>query len=137
MAFVDSLANLCVSKTSHEVIATAVRVDNKAKSIELIVVSNTDVPDSTLAHVQEIWKTLKRISTLCHKDRHLNPEDDTPSQRINDDQILKFLRKFQQLCLEFSFSKLQKRINDKFPRFSAIDINNLDPSYPFQEVRMY
>src|SRR6266516_4913363 len=81
----DSLANLCVSKTSHEVIATAVRVDNKAESIELIIASNTDVPNSIVAQLQEIWKTLKRISTLCHKDRNLTPKDDTPSQRTNND----------------------------------------------------
>jgi len=44
--------------------------------------------------------------------------------------------KFQQLCLEFSFAKLQKRINEKFSRFSAINIDNMDESHPFQLVRM-
>ena len=57
----DSLANLCVSKTNHEVIATALRVDKKAQSVQMIIASNTDVPSSTVDHLQEIWKTLTRI----------------------------------------------------------------------------
>ena len=56
----DSLANLCVSQTQHEVIATALRVDNKAQSIELIIASNTDVQTSTVAHLQKMWKILQR-----------------------------------------------------------------------------
>jgi hypothetical protein len=65
----DSLANLCVSKENREVIATALRVNYKAGSIELLITSNTNVQNSTVAHLQEIWETLQQISTSRHE-RH-------------------------------------------------------------------
>jgi hypothetical protein len=133
----DSLANLCVSETNHEVIATALRVDYQAGSIELIIASNTNVQVSTAAHLQEIWKTLQQISTLCHKRRPLSPQEDTPPRTVEDTQVSKLSAKLIQLCLEFSFSRLQKRINKNFHRFSDIDINDLDPKHPFQIVRQY
>ena len=40
----DSIANLCVSETKHEVIATALRVHNKAELIELIIASIPAAP---------------------------------------------------------------------------------------------
>ena len=121
----NSLANLCVSEVKHEVIATALRVDYKAGSIELIMASNTDVQDSTVAHLQEIWKTLQQLSPLCHKHHQLSPPP----------QVLNLFTKLIQLCLEFSFSRLQKRINKNFHRFFAIDVNNSDPEHPLHFVR--
>jgi hypothetical protein len=47
----DSLANLCVSKTKHEVISIALQVDDKANKIELIIASNTNVQSSILVHL--------------------------------------------------------------------------------------
>ena len=131
----DSLANLCVSEANHEVIATALRVDYRAGSIELIIASNTGVQDSTVAHLQEIWKTLEQMSTLCHKRHQLGPLEDTPPRTVEDTQVSNLYVKLVQLCLEFSFSRLQKRINKNFHRFSAIDVNNSDPEHPFQIVR--
>ena len=133
----DSLANLCVSETNHEVIATALRVNDNARSIELIIASNTNVQDSTVAHLQEIWKTLRRISTLSHKYRPLDPEADTPPRNVDNAQVSDLSSKLVQLCLEFSFSRLQKRINKNFHHFSAIDANNSDPECPFQIVRRW
>jgi len=53
-------------KRNHEVIATALRVDNKAQSIELIIASNTNVNPSTRTHLQTMWELLRQISTSCH-----------------------------------------------------------------------
>ena len=129
----DSIANLCVSETNHEVIATALRVHDKAQTIELIIASNTDIKSSTLNHLQDMWKVLKKISALCHKHHGLDSREVTPPQLPpNTDESR---AKFQQLCLEFSFGKLQKRVNEKFSRFSAIRIDNMDESHPFQMVR--
>ena len=133
----DSLANLCVSETNHEVIATALRVDYKKRSIELIVASNTEVQDSTVKHLRKIWETLQRISTICHKHHQLDPEENTPPRTVKDAQVMNLMTKLIQLCLEFSFSRLQKRINKKFHRFCAININNSDPQHPFQMVRRW
>jgi hypothetical protein len=130
----DSLANLCVSETNHEVIATALRVDYKAESIELMIASNTNVQDSTVAHLREIWKTLPQISILCHERRSLSPR---PPRTVEDSKVSNLSVKLIQLCLEFSFSRLQKRINKHFHRFSAIPVNNLDPEHPFQTVQKF
>ena len=107
----DSIANLCVSETHHEVIATAFRVHNKAESIELIIASNTNIKSSTEDHLRDMWKVLKKISTSYHN----SPKGMRP-QLAPDTHDLE--AKFRQLCLEFSFGKLQKRINGKFSRFS-------------------
>ena len=131
----DSLANLCVSETNHEVIATALRVDYKAESIELIVASNTNVQDSTVSHLQEIWRTLQRMSTLSHEKLNLDPLRKTPPRNVEDAQVSELSDEFIQLCLEFSFSRLQKRVNNKFDRFSAIEVHNSNPEDPFQKVQ--
>jgi len=129
----DSIANLCVSETNHEVIATALRVDDNAQSIEVIVASNYEVKSSTQDHLRQMWNALQEISISCHKAHKLGPQNPTPSHFPPDPRRLK--NKFRQLCLEFSFGKLQKRVNEKFSRFSAIDIDNMDESHPFQNVR--
>jgi len=129
----DSIANLCVSETNHEVIATALRIHNNTQLIELIIASNTNVESSTAIHLVDMWKLLKQISTLCHTFHGLNSQDDTPPQLAPDANEL--TAKFKHLCLEFSFGKLQKRINGKFTRFSTISIDNMDESHPFQMVR--
>jgi len=129
----DSIANLCVSETNHEVIATALRVHNEAKSIELIIASNTNIKPSTVGHLQDMWKLLRKISTLSHKYYGLDSKKRTPPEGAPNADALS--AEFQQLCLEFSFGKLQKRINEKFSRFSAIRIDNMEESHPFQMVR--
>jgi OTT_1508-like deaminase len=131
----DSLANLCVSETNHEVIATALRVDYKAESIELIVASNTNVQDSTVSHLQEIWRTLQRMSTLSHEKLNIDRLQKTPPRNVDDAEVSKLSDKFIQLCLEFSFSRLQKRVNNKFDRFSAIEVHNSNPDDPFRTVQ--
>jgi hypothetical protein len=50
----DSLAALCVSQERHEVIATTMRANPSAKSVELVVAANGDVPTATSAHLNEI-----------------------------------------------------------------------------------
>jgi hypothetical protein len=110
-------------------------VDRKAERIELIITSNTDVQDSTVAHLPEIWETLQQISTLYHKRYRLDYLEDTPPRILEDAQVLDLSTKLIQLCLEFSFSRLQKRVNRNFHRFSAINTNNSDPKNPFQIVR--
>jgi hypothetical protein len=128
----DSIANLCVSEANHEVIATALRV--KAESIELIIASNTDIKSSTVGHLGAMWKVLKKISTSCHlKFYGLNPQEVTPPQLAPDTHQLG--AEFRRLCLRFSFGKLQKRVHAKFSRFSAISIDNMDESHPFQLIR--
>ena len=129
----DSIANLSVSGTNHEVIATALRVDDKARSIELIIASNYDVKRSTQDHLQQMWKALQEISTLSHTYHKLDSQNDSPLQFPPDPN--KLIPEFQKLCLDFSFSKLQKRVNEKFSRFSNIDIDNMDKLHPFQTVR--
>jgi hypothetical protein len=128
----DSLANLSASKTNHEVIATALRVDHRARSIELIIASNANVPDPTVAHLQKIWETLQQISTLCHP---LSPLAETPPQMAEGAQISDLCAKLIQHCLEFSFSRLQKRINKNFHHFSAIKLDNPDPEHLFIPVQ--
>jgi hypothetical protein len=139
----DSLANLCVSKLDHEVIATALRVHYKARLIELIIASNNDVQSSTVAHLQEIWNNLQHISTLSSTLRSVDPDDSSsassedamPSNSFNDGQVSSRLGKFIQLCLEFSFSRLQARTNKDFQRFMAINVNNSNPKHPFRTVQ--
>ena len=130
----DSIANLSVSGTNHEVIATALRVDDKTRSIELIVASNYNVKPSTQNHLRQMWRALQEISTLCHTYHELDSLSDSPHHFPPDPNEL--MAKFQQLCLEFSFGKLQKRVNEKFSRFSNINIDNMDESHPFQMARV-
>jgi len=129
----DSIANLCVSETKHEVIATALRVHDKAKMIELIIASNDTVKPSTEAHLRRMWTLLKKISDQCHSGREVNPLQKTEKFRLHN---FPSCIQFRQLCLEFSFSKLQKRINEKFSRFSAISTRNMSESHPFQTVQI-
>ena len=131
----DSLANLCVFEPDHEVIATALRVDDNAGSVELIIASNTDVQDFTVTHLQEIWKTLQQISILCHERYPRGPLQDTPHRIPEDRDVEKLSAKLARLCLEFSFGRLQKRVNRKFDRFSAIKIDDSDLPHHFQIVR--
>jgi len=131
----DSIANLCVSETKHEVIATALRVHNKAELIELIIASNDNVKSSTVEHLRKMWTALKEISTICHNSRELSSQDDMPPRLVDDAHDLS--TKFRILCLKFSFDKLQKRVNEKFSRFSEIDIRGMDESHDFRKVRKY
>jgi OTT_1508-like deaminase len=66
--------------------------------------------------------------TLSHKHHQLDPKEDTPPRSIADTDVSNQLTKLIQLCLEFSFSRLQKRINTNFDRF--LTINNPDPGKP-------
>lgn len=60
----DALARLCVSRAKHEVIATALRVDPQARSVELIVAANGDVSMNILNHLKEMRTLLRRISSF-------------------------------------------------------------------------
>jgi len=126
----DSIANLCVSETKHEVIATALRVHDKAKMIELIIASNDTVKPSTEAHLRKMWTLLKEISDQCHGWK-VDPQRETPTFNLHNSSSC---IQFRQLCLDFSFSKLQKRTNEKFSRFSAISTHNMSESHPFRMV---
>ena len=133
----DSLANLCVSKANHEVIATAIRLDHNARFIELIIASNTDVQDSTTVHLGKIWETLQLISILSHEHHKLGPEADTPSRNVEDARVSKLFVELIRRCLEFSFSRLQKQINNNFHHFSAINVDTSDPKHLFRNVQRW
>ncbi|KAI9929667.1 hypothetical protein ASPWEDRAFT_172669 [Aspergillus wentii DTO 134E9] len=122
----DSLANLCVSKPRQEVLATALRVDDRTKCVELILTGNEDIQDTTCNHVKEIWAGLKRISARFLQ---LRPQD------IHDEGLEREQNIFAYSCLNFHFEKLKNRVNAQFALFCDIDTDNLDSAHPFHNLR--
>jgi hypothetical protein len=73
----DALAFLLVSRAKHEVIATALRVDNQNQTVEVMVAANADVPQDTVHNLKTIWDSIEDISALyqetdtCYRYREL------------------------------------------------------------------
>ncbi|KAL2010666.1 hypothetical protein VTN00DRAFT_6473 [Thermoascus crustaceus] len=80
----DSLASLCVSQEKHEVIATALRVNTQARSLELMVAANGDIPTVISSHLKEIWNLLRRISSLNNKLDTRGSHEGSPTQPLTD-----------------------------------------------------
>lgn len=131
----DSLASLAVSQSQHEVVATSIRVDDRKKTLELIAASNTNVSPATSKHLRDMWEFMVRLSNRFYE---LDPDaiqKDTPSSRPDDPFFQGVYHQFAQVCFEFSFKRIQKKINGKFGKLRAIDIAGLGPEHPFRKVR--
>lgn len=131
----DSLATLGVSQVQHEVIATGLRVDDRRKSIEIIVATNTNVHPATSKHIKDMWEFMTRLSDRFYQ---LHPDGmprESPKTKPNDPLFKNVYRRFAQRCFDFSFKRLQKKVNGKFAKLMAIDITGLGPEHPFVLVR--
>lgn len=125
----DSLSALLVSE--HEVVATALRVDANTETIEFIIATNEDVPSATSSHIASIWTSLQQISKRYYE---LYPGQNASTQVIKDDQLRSQLYDFNRQCIEFSFKRLQKRVNSRFPDFARIDRDKSSEDHPFRRV---
>ncbi|KAK2756133.1 hypothetical protein FQN54_005541 [Arachnomyces sp. PD_36] len=130
----DSLSALLVSKLKHEVIATGLRVDVNAKTIQFILSSDGDIPTTTIIHARWIWNALGQISARFHELYPKIADDNTPTHEIKDGQLREQTHEFAIQCIKFNFSRVQKRVNSKFRDFSAIDHKMFDADHPFQRV---
>lgn len=130
----DSLAGLLVSK-NHEVIAIAIRVDPTSKAVEFIIGSNGDIIPNTTAHLESIWKTLKRISSQVHELHSYDPDNDTPTDKITNGEFQSQLFQLSYQCVKHSSSRLQKQVNGKFPLFQMINVKGFDRGHPFVKLR--
>ncbi|KAL2216256.1 hypothetical protein M432DRAFT_623574 [Thermoascus aurantiacus ATCC 26904] len=139
----DALARLCVSRAKREVIATALRVDPQARSVELIVAANGDVSMNILNHLKEMRTLLRRISSLSLSYGEIDPYDggsrekDSPTtqfvrvtdaQSQNQNQYRTLWNQFAQTCIEFTFEQFKHCVNSKFEQLmsTAIDTDGLD-----------
>jgi hypothetical protein len=107
--FLDSLAALLVSKPQGEVIATALRIDGRARPSKSLLRGN-EVPAATIVHIREIWELLQKISKRSHFPNP-RPTDESPEhEKIKYDQFQELLKTLGRRCVRFSFSILQKRV---------------------------
>ncbi|KAJ9299939.1 hypothetical protein DTO271G3_2823 [Paecilomyces variotii] len=132
---VDSLANLSVSQPKHEVIAVALRVDSRSHSMELIVSGNSDIPSSTLDHLRFIWTSLKALSDFIYANMQPGLQDKYPNEKTKDPAFRAIVADFNHRCLEFTFARLQQKVNGKFPQFMNIPTDGLPSEHPFNSLR--
>lgn len=136
-SILDSLSTLLVSKERHEVIAIGLRVDGKNKSVEVILASNGTIQKPTFMHIKWMWHSLTKISLHYHELYPKQTKDDTPTHKIKDEELGHQLHEFTRTCIEFSFTRVKKRINGKFPQFKAFIVQEFESKagHPFLQVQ--
>ncbi|KAL1846524.1 hypothetical protein Plec18170_009103 [Paecilomyces lecythidis] len=131
----DSLASLSVCQPKHEVIAVALRLDPKARSVEFIVSGNSEIPSYTLNHMNYMWSSMKALSDFMYAERPPNLQDKSPNEMIKDPAFQAIVAEFNHRCLAFSFARLQQKVNGKFGQFMTIPTTGLAPDHPFISLR--
>ncbi|KAJ9318517.1 hypothetical protein DTO271D3_1179 [Paecilomyces variotii] len=131
----DSLASLSVSQPKHEVIAVALRVDSRSHSMELIVSGNSEIPSSTLNHLRFIWTALKALSDFMYANEQPGLQDRSPNEKTKDPAFRAIVADFNHRCLEFTFARLQQKVNGKFAQLMSIPTAGLVSDHPFNSLR--
>lgn len=109
-------------------------MNTQARSLELIVAANGDIPTVTSSHLKEIWNLLRRIPLNNNLDLRGSHED-SPTQPLTDAEYETLQLKFAQMCIDFTFKRFQQHVNSKFSQLASIDTNGLDESHPFINVK--
>ncbi|KAJ9350539.1 hypothetical protein DTO027B9_6931 [Paecilomyces variotii] len=129
----DSLSSLLVSKPSREVIATALRVDKTEETIEFFLAANDDVSSKTSSHLEWIWETMRQISSR-YREAYYNPTQNSPTHNIKDENLLRQFNSFSRRCVEFTASKIRKRVNGGFGHFQKINRSDFGENHPFRRI---
>ncbi len=133
----DSLANLC-AREHKEVVAVALKWSRSRRNedtIELLISTNSNVPMSTIEHLETVWQMMRKLSAVHHQKkcgsrRNINsPQKADPAQFDAADQEVE--DSFRFLILAFSWKKLCRRANAKFDKFRLISTTNLEEGHFF------
>jgi len=76
----DALANICVSKEKHQVVAIAMQLKMEERKIRLTIAENGPVMESINDYLQRIWKLLQELGSEFATQRGL---DTKPERWIN------------------------------------------------------
>lgn len=77
----DALASLSVSQPSHQVIATAVQIDQKGRLLTLTIAENNKFPShETIKYLRGLWRRLQELAEAFAEGRRRGP---TPEQWTN------------------------------------------------------
>jgi hypothetical protein len=129
----DSLASLGVSKPKNEAIATGLRVDDRNKSLELIIAGNSDVALCTSIHLMDMWKFMKQLSDRFYE---INPSrTESLQSRSSDHEFRRIYNEFAKSCFGFSFERIRAKVNGKFGKFNGIDTSGLSSNHPFHNLK--
>lgn len=133
-SILDSLSTILVSKPRHQIIAIALRADEKNKTLEFILAANYDIPSTTSSQLTWIWNGLVKISSRYH---HLYPTQDenTPKHDIQDAELRHQIHDFACQCVKFHFAKIQNLVDAKLSNFLSVDRNAFGEEHPFTAIR--
>jgi hypothetical protein len=105
----DSIANLCVKDPHHEVVAVALRAHNR---VELIITTNTNVPQATVNHLNNLWNVLQQLSgDYCAANGVLEQSQKSPPRPDYDSFTTKAWNReelIRRQCLRFAWERLKK-----------------------------
>jgi len=70
----DALAHLSVSQERSQVVALGLQFNQATNQARLIVAKNTNVADSLISHVKDIWGNLQELSNIYDLQRRMRSE---------------------------------------------------------------
>lgn len=104
-----------------------------SKNVNLVIATNSDVPQATSKQLQSIWGSMKNIVAAYHHQTPMQgkvPPKSSINSKMHDQLIY-----FAQMCFSYSFQKWRKRVNGKLSFFKDIPYSDLPKTDPFIKMR--
>ena len=115
----DSLAELCIGKAQHGIVAIGLQASIKEESMVISISTNNDIPTATTTHLRTLWSYLQDISAVFTSrgnpkgNASMNDRHGIPMKPDGEGIVAVHLRDFTRCKYSFSWDRFVRRFRKK------------------------